>query len=158
MVSWGNYKNMLHASKLDMNSLLVECLQLNFQLDGANVQMANVQSGGIPAYILRYKQINAAIAEICEIKDRDPVHVMVNIVAPGVIVPKHTDTVLHSPERWHLPVATSKDAFWWDEEDGFSHLPLGHWCGPIPYSILHRIGNLGTEPRVHLIVDIKKQK
>lgn len=141
-----------------MDALFADCMQLSYKLDGADVHMANVQSGGIPPHILTYRHINAAIAEICQIKDRDPVHVMVNIVEPGIIVPKHTDTVLHSPERWHLPVKTSKDAFWWDEAEGFTNLPLGYWCGPMPYRILHRIGNLGTEPRVHLVVDIKKQR
>lgn len=141
-----------------MEALLADCMQLSYHHDGANVHMANVQSGGIPPHILQYRHINLAIAEICEIKDRDPVHVMVNILEPGVVVPKHTDNVLHSPERWHLPVKTSRNVFWWDEATGYSFMKQGEWFGPIPYQLLHTVGNLGTESRVHLIVDIKRQR
>ena len=85
---------------------------------------------------------------------------MINKLASGVVVPKHTDTLRNQDrgnpfiERWHLPLITNDGCWWWDQENDRVEMPLGYWYGPMPYNLLHQVGNVGLTERVHLIVDI----
>jgi hypothetical protein len=81
--------------------------------------------------------------------------VLVNRLDGGDLA-KHRDGIPCEPipERWHLPVVTNPEVEYWDEDSGSSHFPATGWSGPIPYWLLHSMRNGGTEPRVHLIVDL----
>jgi hypothetical protein len=128
-------------------------------LDGSGAAMVFGPNRGIPDV---HPLINAAVREIAEARGYEPLHLMINELPPGVVVPKHRDWLLPTTtqpsrpcvERWHLPVQTNPDAMFWDEDRGLQHAPLGVWFGPVPYWILHTVWNLGTTPRVHIVVDL----
>lgn len=79
--------------------------------------------------------------------------VMVNRLAPHSALEMHRDG---RPEkyRWHLPITTNALVEWYDEIDGWVHMDLGFWHGPLNYcGFLHSMTNDGETPRTHLIVD-----
>lgn len=141
-------------SKINMSRLLDELDHLKFsdQLDSSGVLMAFKPSGGVPVL---HPMLRAAVEEIETITGRKAMHVMVNRVPAGVVVPVHTDTIIGNPERWHLPVKTNRLAMFWDEVNGECHLHAGRWHGPILYHKQHQIYNYGCEERVHVIVDVE---
>jgi hypothetical protein len=97
-----------------------------------------------------------AVLEIMELRNLEPAFMMINRVPPGVVAPPHIDTLPFPVERWHLPLVTNPDAYWWDEHDNkFIYMPVGYWHGPVPYYIRHAIVNFGLTERVHLVVDLK---
>lgn len=141
-------------SKIDAAQLWADILaaDLKWTVDGTSVLMGNGQSAGIPANLMQL--CRKAIYEAASFRQKQPRHVMINRLPPGVHVPVHTDKVLDDPERWHLPLLTNpKHCYHWDMKAGFRHLKIGMWhC--VDYTIPHAIGNFGTKERVHLIVDL----
>lgn len=93
--------------------------------------------------------------EISKIRNKAPLYVMLNKVAPNILAPVHTDTLPVKVERWHLPLITNTRAYWWDEDNGFVHMEPGYWHGPVPIHRDHTIFNMGRESRVHLIIDLE---
>lgn len=100
--------------------------------------------------------LQAAVREL-----RDNVQVgrlvqcMVNRLAPGGSLAPHRDG-LPSHMRFHLPLKTNPDAYWWDELNGKVHMRRGHWYGPVPYcGVLHSAVNDGDSERVHLVIDFE---
>lgn len=145
-----------HQSSLDCKALWdrINSAGLYWIPDGSGVFMGNTQSGGLP---ISFKNLcAAAIEEIQFITGLPAKHIMVNRLPAGIIVPIHTDTVLGRPDRYHLPLVTDiRHCQFWDELRGFQTFQAGYWYR-VDYSIKHTIMNLGTEERVHLIVDVCK--
>jgi hypothetical protein len=86
----------------------------------------------------------------------DVVQIMVNRLAAGKNLDAHKDGEPNRA-RFHLPVITHPDVYWWDELDGACTMEAGTWYGPVPYcGILHAVGNPSPVDRVHLIVDFER--
>lgn len=86
------------------------------------------------------------------------VQVMVNKLDAGHDLQPHRDG-LPEYDRFHLPIISHPDVFWWDELNGKIHMRVGHWHGPVPYcGILHSAGNPSPVDRVHVVADFRKQK
>jgi hypothetical protein len=135
---------------VDLQTLIVEAENLPKTRDDSGALMAV----GPCQFPQLGPAITEAINEIAEVLKRKPLYVMVNALPPECIVIEHTDTVIGKPLRFHLPLVTNNGAFWWDERDGIDHFREGVWVGPIPYYLKHRVGNLGKQPRTHLVVDL----
>lgn len=141
-----------YTSKVDLEIILKECQELKSWLDGSGVLMTMQQSGGIPENLP--PGIQSAINEIAALTGLKPLHLMINILPGKIEVPIHTDNVIGKPFRYHLPVVTNYNCYWWDALNGAHHFSRGFWYGPVPYHIDHRIVNYSDEERVHLIVDL----
>lgn len=88
----------------------------------------------------------------------DVVQIMVNKLEPGAALSPHRDGRPDN-HRYHLPVLTNTDAYWWDELEGRRNMIVGWWYGPVPYcGILHSAANPGSTDRIHLVVDFKKDR
>lgn len=119
--------------------------------------MAHEQSGGIPGWVeVGCPTIKAAIDELVKFRAKKAMHLMVNKLPASCLCPVHTDNVVGSPERWHLPLVTNPNTYWWDEKEGLLHMDAGNWYGPMPYGGRHTVVNFGTDERIHLIVDVEK--
>ncbi len=148
-------------TKLHLSELALQATTLNYIQDGSGAKMAFAPSAGIPE-LKEYPEITAAVEEIANYRNQKPLHLMINVLMPGVVVPIHRDWLTptsyqgNNPtvERWHLPVMTNTEAIFWDEEAGARHLVEGVWYGPIKYWIQHQIWNHGTKPRIHIVVDL----
>jgi len=116
--------------------------------------MANEQSGGLPEPLASICSV--ALQEISYmLHGARPVHIMINRMLPGQVVPVHVDPVEHDPMRWHLPLVTDvRHCYFWDLDRGFQFFETGYWHS-VDYKIPHCIGNFGSYERVHLIVDLK---
>ena len=92
-----------------------------------------------------------------ELQLGDVDRVLLNCLQAGTEFDKHRDG-LPDNARFHLPVQTTDDAYWWDEINGNVHMRAGHWYGPVPYcGILHAVGNPASTDRIHLVVDFKRK-
>lgn len=146
-------------TNLDLAGLGREIATLPFWIDGSGAEMAVKPGGGIP---IDSPLVRAAIQEISAMRGLPALHVMVNKLPPGVVVPVHRDWLpptraqprTPTLERWHLPIQTNDRAFWWDEDRGPLSMETGYWYGPVPYWRKHQVWNLGDEERVHLVVDL----
>lgn len=119
--------------------------------DGSGVMMSNAQSTLNP---ILYDLTEPAILEIEDYLGLKAKYLMVNILPAGVVVGVHTDTLINnSVTRWHLPLVTNPEAWLWEEQIGFRHIPLGEWES-VDFKKRHTIGNFGQVDRVHLIVDL----
>ncbi len=151
-------------SKIDLGKLIEEASRLEFWLDGAGVEMSITQSGGIPDFI--GPTIRSAIGELEDYRKSSAVNLMINRLPAGVTTPTHRDFIapmiidgrrVEKPiiERWHLPIVTNPDCFWWGEIGNKEvHFPLGVWTGPVSYWKKHYVKNGGTTERTHLVVDL----
>jgi len=144
-----------YKSSLLLEPLLAEVLELKYSLDGSGVLMAWSQSVWPKAV---GPEVERAVREICWLRDAGPLYLMVNRVPPGVRVGQHTDALKgrRRVERWHLAVRTNALCSWWDAVNGVVAMEQGVWYGPAKYWESHSIENLGSEERVHLIVDLDK--
>ena len=144
-----------YPSTLDSAALAEVAAGCLYERNAYGILMAHPQKGGIPAWA-QTGPIADAFIELAALTGRRPAHLMLNILPAGLVIPAHTDREDAGPdgERWHLPIATNPGCFWWDERSDIeTHQPLGHWSGPCPNRIRHRVGNCGTTDRTHLIVD-----
>lgn len=151
-------------SEMDLSTLLIIIPTLPKIRDDSGVIMTYLQSGGIPSGLIAHAPFAKVIAEIERLRKAVAVNVMINIIPPGITVPPHQDwlTPINGKkhpivERWHLPLATNEAAVWWDSrmpEGKTVNMPLGIWCGPVPYWKLHKVSNLGLSRRIHLVVDL----
>lgn len=84
-----------------------------------------------------------------------PIHqVMVNKLAAHSALEMHRDGP-PAKLRWHLPITTNALVEWYDEIDGWLHMDLGIWHGPVAYcNKLHSMTNDGETARIHLVVDL----
>lgn len=146
-------------ARIDLAGLAEEIVALEYWLDGSGAEMSITQSGGIPQFV--GPLVRAAILDIVKYRELPPKHIMINKLKPGVEVPVHTDTVAAGNyktahvSRWHLPIVTNEQCYWWDEELAREiHLEYGYWHGPIKHWMKHSVKNLGTTERVHLVVDL----
>lgn len=108
--------------------------------------------------LVRYPWVSLAIAYLRNNLDvGDVEQVMVNRLEAGKEFGKHRDG-LPDNARFHLPVETTNEAWWWDELNGTVHMKQGYWYGPMPYcGILHAVGNPAETDRIHLVVDFKRK-
>lgn len=95
-----------------------------------------------------------AIAEIEKKIGYEAIYMMLNILPPGITVPVHTDTLPVPVQRWHLPLQTNDQAYFWDELLHWRHLEPGYWHRIFPER-RHTICNYGNQERIHLVVDLK---
>lgn len=146
-------------TQLDLAGIANEVLVLPFWVDGSQALMAVKPDGGLP---IQSPLVQAALQELARLRNTPALHIMVNLLPPGVVVGTHRDWLLptkHQPqtptlERWHLPLTTNHQATFWDEDNGETHMDLGFWWGPVPYWLKHSVRNLGGGDRLHLVVDL----
>lgn len=152
-----------YPSHANLTSLLEALETLFFTLDGSGAEMAFPPNGGLPLWLSDSPPLAKALEEIERITGLSALHVMVNRLKPGVVVPVHRDFLLPTPlqqrnhptiERWHLPVVTNNECLWWGEDTGTIHFPKGEWMGFLPYWKKHQVWNAGQTERVHLVVDL----
>lgn len=144
----------IRKSDLDLDPLVEAVRALDYWHDASGIDMTHTQGGGIPKWAAASGPIARAVDEIRSITGKRPVSVMVNRLEPGASVGAHIDQEDHG-DRWHLPIVTNSEAFWWDDNGGFAFLQEGVWYGPVPYRIPHRVGNPGDTERIHLVVDLR---
>jgi quercetin dioxygenase-like cupin family protein len=75
-------------------------------------------------------------------------------LGPGASVREHTDYNLGYDDgeiRIHVPVLTNPHAVFELEGRPVEMLPGETWY--VDFNLRHRVANLGTEPRVHLVID-----
>lgn len=104
-----------------------------------------------------YPLATLAVEDLQETENLGDVkQVLVNMLEPGAHLDAHRDGY-PDHARYHLPVITNNEAYWWDEYDGKRNMVIGTWYGPVPHcGILHSAGNPGLTPRLHLVVDFDK--
>jgi hypothetical protein len=145
-----------------LEKLKEEATALTFNLDGSGAEMAN-GVGVIPPWLNSSDHLRQAVSEIARLRKLSAIHVMLNRLPPGVVVDRHRDWVPATPlqkdrptlERWHLPLITNLECWWWDEEENRKlYMQPGVFYGPVPYWKIHQVGNEGTMPRIHLVVDL----
>lgn len=147
-------------TKCNLDEILLELDMIEFWEDGSKAMMCNGQIDGLHKF-LPYKHIMSAVNEIVGAKAPKggrAVGLMVNKLGPGVIVPIHTDNVPGKPNRYHLPLLTNPESWWWDASLSSGerrYFELGVWVGPVPYWEKHQVGNEGMTERIHLVVDVK---
>jgi hypothetical protein len=149
-------------SKCDLAKLYLEAKELSYTLDGSNALMAITQSGGVPNIVKNKSELMKALEEIGNHRKTPVLNVMINIMEPGLVLPKHRDWIkpsTHQPlhpiiERWHLPIRTNPECRWWGEKTGFVRMEHLYWCGPMPYWEYHTFENNGLTERIHLVVDL----
>lgn len=83
-------------------------------------------------------------------------NVMLNRLGPRSSLDKHRDSDTGA-YRFHLPVITNREVYWWDEIVRQStHFMAGYWHGPVPYAnVLHSMRNNSNSARYHIVVDMK---
>lgn len=149
-------------SKCRLDKLYIEAKELSYTVDGTNALMAVTQSGGIPDIVKSKLEIMKALDEISNHRKTPVLNVMINIMKPGLVLPKHRDWIKPSTyqplhpiiERWHLPVRTNPECRWWGEKTGFIRMEHLYWYGPVPYWQYHTFENNGLTERMHLVVDL----
>jgi len=162
---------MLRTVKSNVFTLGVwdEISKLEYQLDGSGARMYLPQSTRIQdmmGTLIRYPNLIDAIKELEQMRGDAAIYLTINHLPPGVTVPIHTDTLKDTTyqkrtpkqvvrvERWHLPVWTNPECWWWDEHNRRINMRAGHWYGPMPYWINHQVGNDGTDDRFHVVLDL----
>ncbi len=149
-------------SKQNLADLVAATKMLQYFADEGRIDMAVTQSGGLPRDIMDVSVFRHAVEEIAALRGLTPVNIMINKLSPGELVPRHRDWIRPTPmqrhaprvERWHLAIQTNENCFWWDEDGGRQHMPLGVWVGPVPYWLKHNAINEGDEVRIHILVDL----
>lgn len=103
--------------------------------------------------------ITQAVQELAdEVHHHHVVQILLNKLDPGALLDTHRDGYPQN-DRYHLPIVTNRDAYWWDELEGRLSMSVGYWYGPVPYcGILHSAGNPGPTDRLHLVVDFAHEK
>lgn len=143
-----------YPTSLNLITLLEEARALSYKDDDSGAKMAYRQSTKIASN----SPFQIAADEIKRILGLEPIFITLNILPAGVTVPVHTDTLVGGRKnRWHLPLITNPDCFFWDEINGQRHLPYGFWSGPIPHWINHNVWNHGVTERIHLVVDLQEK-
>lgn len=142
----------LQETQVSLAKLRAEAVELRWVHDNYGIDMANMP-GTLPSWLPTTPAIRAALREIADITGKAPVGVMLNRLEAGVAVPQHRDEDT-GQKRYHLPIQTTPEAVWWDEVGGDVHMELGVWYGPVPFSTLHSVSNLGNTSRLHLVVDV----
>lgn len=105
---------------------------------------------------LLYPMVWSAIDSLIEeFEPKRLVQIMVNKLDSGGELSPHRDG-LPSHARFHLPVLTHPDVYWWDELEGKQHMQTGYWYGPVPYcGIMHSAGNPSPIDRLHIVIDLQ---
>ena len=157
---------MLRTVKSNVFTLGVwnEISKLEFKLDGSGARMYLPQSTRIceiMGTLIRYPNLIDAIIELELMQNQTAIYLTINHLPAGVTVPIHTDALKPTTyqkvprvERWHLPILTNSECWWWDEFNGRINMLVGHWYGPMPYWINHQVANTGTTDRYHIVVDL----
>ena len=141
-------------SEINLDLLLKDIKSLDFWFDGSGAEMS-IKPASYPLYIRNKKYITSAIEEIQKLTNQEALYIMINRLGPKVEVPIHTDTLKEKVDRYHLPIITNYQSFWWDRIKGSRSLKPGIWYGPMPYWVEHSVANYGETERIHLIVDLK---
>lgn len=109
--------------------------------------------------VATYPILVAAIARLgdgLEWRYGQVAQVLLNKLKAGNNLDPHKDGAPNRA-RFHLPLVTHPDVYWWDELEGRCHMEVGRWYGPVPYcGILHSAGNPSPIDRVHVIVDFER--
>lgn len=124
---------------------------LKYNRDSSGIDMVALQ-GEFPKW-LKDHTLLSAVREIEQLSGGAAQAVMINKLLPGKIVQPHTDEAT-GWRRYHLPLLTNAEAWWWDEEGGTVYMDYGYWWGPVNTSIMHQVGNGGNTDRIHLVVDV----
>ncbi len=85
------------------------------------------------------------------------VQTMINRLRPGGELAPHKDG-LPDNLRFHLPLVTNAESYWWDSINGRVHMHPGTWYGPVPYcNVMHGAVNGGTTERIHVVCDFERE-
>lgn len=118
------------------------------------LSMARLCGPEYPDKLQEYPTIGHVVELFANQQDK-PIHqVMVNQLRAHSTLELHRDG---PPEmlRYHLPITTNPLVEWYDEIDGWVHMELDKWYGPVNYcGKLHSMTNDGETARIHLIVDL----
>lgn len=80
--------------------------------------------------------------------------IMVNRLDGGHTLNRHRDAP-NGAYRFHLPIITNSNCLWWDEFNGYDHMAVGYWYGPVPFAgVMHFMENGGSTFRYHLVLDL----
>lgn len=119
------------------------------------LSMARLCGPDYPDKLHEYPAIEHCVNVFANQQLRKVVQVMVNELAPHSTLEKHRDG-FPANFRWHLPVFTNSNVQWYDEIEGWEHMEIGKWCGPVNYcNALHSMTNDGDMRRIHLVVDLE---
>lgn len=148
-------------TKLPYLAIEREIAQIDdFWRDGSGAYMA-IRPCEFPEWLRKCDWLIEALDELAWIREQKVLWVMINKLPPDTIVPVHTDTLLPTQqgklprlERWHLPIVTNPDCYFWDEHHKWTHFALGSWWGPVPYWLNHSVENTGQTERIHVVVDL----
>ena len=82
------------------------------------------------------------------------IRIMFTYMLPNTEIGPHFDTGLNiqASRRIHLPIKTNKDVLFFIDGKEY-HFPVNE-VFEINNTLIHGVRNMGTEPRIHLIVDI----
>lgn len=115
------------------------------------LDMLRVNAHDIPA-------LRQAVMELRRQVETGPlIQTMVTRLRPGGELKPHRDG---PPDhlRFHLPLTTNREAYWWDSLHGRVHMRVGCWYGPVPYcGILHGAANMGSTERIHVVCDFERR-
>lgn len=119
------------------------------------LSMARLYGPEYPDKLPEYPVIGHVVELFANQQNR-PIHqVMVNELQPHSALEMHRDGP-PAMMRWHLPITTNALVEWYDELNGWAHMELNKWHGPVAYcGHLHSMTNDGETARIHLIVDLE---
>ncbi len=137
-----------------LGRIQMEALKMDFKRDSSSLEMAGLQ-GEFPKGWDRghFPETKALVEDFARDRGKKVTGVMVNRLPAHSQVPVHQDP--GTAERWHFPINTSTNVYWWDEENEFRHFPAAMWSGPVPYHLHHQVTNQSPYERVHIVVDIE---
>jgi len=139
----------LESFESRIDGLVERCERLDYVTDTTGTLMAVSQGKWLPGF-------DDVVKEIMALRGAGALYVMCNVLPAGTSVPTHRDWLpgKRCLERWHLVVKNNDYCSWWDKANGVVGMMASRWYGPCPYWLEHRVSNLGSTDRIHLIVDL----
>lgn len=155
------------ASEIDVDAALKQIAldQMQRISDGSGASHFGGPSGwifGLDMLRVNARLIPALRLAVLELRQHVQtgalVQTMVNRLRPGGELKPHRDG---PPDllRFHLPLATNRESYWWDSLNGRVHMREACWYGPVPYcGILHGAANMGSTERIHVVCDFERRE
>lgn len=142
-----------------LTALAISLEQRPKVIDGTGMLLLNGQWQGIPKWASGL--LDEVIGEIESITALKVGHVSINVIVSGGGSGLHIDPTpldgngkFERFARWHLPLSTNAQCWFEDATHPRFHMAEATWHGPVEYWLTHAVGNDGTTPRMHLVVDL----